>query len=155
RSAGGRPMTAVTTRRPVDDRRPAGRFPAARPARGRALTRFARRLPGRLLTLVLLIVVIYPLAWLFLGSLKSQSDYLNSPSYSLPADWMRGNSKAAWVTGELGIYIRNSVTAVLPALALVIVGGSAAGFALQVMRWRLSRPVMLLFLAGIMVPSQM
>ena len=148
-------MTAVTTRRPVDDRRPAGRFPVARPPRGRALTRFARRLPGRLLTLVLLIVVIYPLAWLFLGSLKSQSDYLNSPSYSLPAHWMWGNYKAAWVTGDLGIYIRNSATAVLPALALVIVGGSAAGFALQVMRWRLSRPVMLAFLAGIMVPSQM
>jgi len=44
---------------------------------------------------------------------------------------------------------------VLPALALVILLGSAAGFALQVMKWRLSPTVMLLFLAGIMVPSQM
>jgi raffinose/stachyose/melibiose transport system permease protein len=102
-----------------------------------------------------LIVVVYPLVWLFLGSLKSQSDYLNNPSYSLPTHWMWGNYKAAWVTGDLGVYIRNSVTAVLPALALVIALGSAAGFALQVMKWRLSRPVMLLFLTGIMVPSQM
>ena len=68
---------------------------------------------------------------------------------------MWGNYKAAWVTGDLGMYIRNSVTAVLPALALVILLGSAAGFALQLMRWRLSRPTMLLFLAGIMVPTQM
>lgn len=148
-------MTAVTARPPVDDRRPTGRLPGARPPRSRALTRFARRLPARLLTLVLLIVVVYPLVWLFIGSLKSQSDYLNHPSYSLPTHWMWGNYKAAWVTGDLGIYIRNSATAVLPALALVIGLGSAAGFALQVMKWRLSRPVMLVFLAGIMVPSQM
>jgi raffinose/stachyose/melibiose transport system permease protein len=147
-------VTAVTTRHPVGDRRPAGRAPAAAPARG-MLARFARQLPGRLLTLVLLIVVAYPLAWLFIGSLKSQSDYLNNPTYSLPTHWMWGNYKAAWVTGDLGIYIRNSVTAVLPALTLVILLGSAAGFALQVMKWRLSRPVMLMFLAGIMVPSQM
>jgi raffinose/stachyose/melibiose transport system permease protein len=123
--------------------------------RARTLRRMARRLPARLLTLVLLVVVIYPLVWLFLGSVKSQYDYLNRPTFSLPSHWMWGNYKAAWVTGELGIYIRNSVTAVLPALALVILLGGAAGFALQLMRWRLSRPTMLLFLAGIMVPSQM
>lgn len=121
----------------------------------RSVGRFVRRLPARLLTALLLVVVIYPLVWLFLGSVKSQADYLNRPAFSLPEHWMWGNYKTAWVTGDLGIYIRNSVTAVLPALALVIVLGSAAGFALQVMRWRLSRPTMLLFLAGIMVPSQM
>ena len=122
---------------------------------GRVLRRMGRRLPARLLTLLLLVVVIYPLVWLFLGSVKSQYDYLNRPAFSLPSQWMWGNYKAAWVTGDLGIYIRNSVTAVLPALALVILLGGAAGFALQLMRWRLSRPTMLLFLAGIMVPSQM
>jgi raffinose/stachyose/melibiose transport system permease protein len=145
----------VTARRPIHDRRPPGRVRAAGPGRRRPLSAAARRLPGRLLTLVLLIVVVYPLVWLFLGSLKSQSDYLNSPSYSLPTHWMWGNYRAAWVTGDLGLYIRNSVTAVFPALALVILLGSAAGFALQVMKWRLSRPVMLMFLVGIMVPAQM
>ena len=145
-------MTTATAPRPVAQR------PARRPgppASRRAVGRFTRRLPARLLTLVLLIVVVYPLVWLFLGSLKSQYDYLNTPTYTLPTHWMWSNYKAAWVTGDLGLYIRNSVTAVLPALTLVIILGSAAGFALQVMKWRLSRPVMLLFLAGIMVPSQM
>jgi raffinose/stachyose/melibiose transport system permease protein len=144
-------VTAATARRPA---RSAPRPPVPRQPR-RAITRAARRVPARLLTLVLLIVVVYPLVWLFLGSLKSQYDYLNTPTWSLPTHWMWGNYKAAWVTGDLGLYIRNSVTAVFPALALVILLGGAAGFALQIMRWRLSRPVMLLFLAGIMVPAQM
>ena len=146
-------MATATASQRTDDRSAAGRAPATVPRR--ALGRFARRLPARLLTALLLVVVIYPLVWLFLGSLKSQADYLNGSAFSLPAHWMWGNYKAAWITGDLGIYIRNSVTAVLPALALVIVLGSAAGFALQLMRWRLSRPTMLLFLAGIMVPTQM
>ena len=141
--------TAIADRTGNTERGTAPRRP------GRTLRRAGRRLPARLLTLVLLVVVIYPLVWLFLGSVKSQYDYLNRPTFSLPSHWMWGNYKAAWVTGELGIYIRNSVTAVLPALALVILLGAAAGFALQLMRWRLSRPTMLLFLAGIMVPSQM
>ena len=146
-------MTATSASRIVRDR-PARRPDAQRTAR-RSVTRFTRRLPGRLLTLVLLIIVVYPLVWLFLGSLKSQYDYLNTPTYSLPTHWMWGNYEAAWVTGDLGLYIRNSTTAVFPALALVILLGSAAGFALQLMKWRLSRPVTLVFLAGIMVPSQM
>jgi raffinose/stachyose/melibiose transport system permease protein len=145
---------ATTTALDQTGRRSAARgIPPRRPRR--TLTRFTRRLPARLLTALLLVVVIYPLVWLFLGSVKSQADYLNQPTFSLPTHWMWGNYKAAWITGDLGIYIRNSVTAVLPSLGFVIVAGSAAGFGLQVMRWRLSRPTMLLFLAGIMVPSQM
>lgn len=144
-------MNALTAPSPT---RRAPRPPAPRRPR-RAAVRLARRLPSRVLTLALLIVVVYPLVWLFLGSLKSQYDYLNTPTYTLPTHWMWGNYKAAWVTGDLGLYIRNSVTAVFPALALVILLGGAAGFALQVMKWRLSRPVMLLFLAGIMVLAEM
>jgi raffinose/stachyose/melibiose transport system permease protein len=146
-------VNTATTSRPVGDRA-VRRAPAPRTPR-RAVTRFVRRLPARLLVLVLLIIVVYPLVWLFLGSLKSQYDYLNTPAYTLPTHWMWGNYKAAWVTGDLGLYIRNSVIAVFPALTLVILLGSAAGFALQVMKWRLRRPVMLLFMAGIMVPAQM
>jgi raffinose/stachyose/melibiose transport system permease protein len=145
--------TETAAPRPVGDRA-VPRAPGSSAPR-RAVIRFARRLPARLLILLLLIIVVYPLVWLFLGSLKSQHDYLNTPSYTLPTHWMWGNYKAAWVTGDLGLYIRNSVIAVLPALALVILLGSAAAFALQLMRWRFSRAVTLLFLAGIMVPSQM
>jgi raffinose/stachyose/melibiose transport system permease protein len=117
--------------------------------------RFLKRLPARILIAILLVVELYPLVWLFIGSLKSQSDHLNRPTWSLPTHWMWGNYKTAWITGNLGTYIRNSLIAVLPSLALVVILGAAAGFGLQVMRWRLRGPVMLIFLAGIMVPAQM
>jgi raffinose/stachyose/melibiose transport system permease protein len=117
--------------------------------------RSLRRLPARVLVAVLLVVELYPLVWLFLGSLKSQSDHLNRPTWSLPTQWLWSNYRTAWVTGNLGVYVRNSAVAVLPSLVLVVLLGAAAGFGLQVMRWRLRGPTMLIFLAGIMVPSQM
>jgi raffinose/stachyose/melibiose transport system permease protein len=145
-------MATVTAHRPTGST-------ASRPVepdRSRTRARwFVRRIPARLLIGLLLIVELYPLVWLLLGSFKSQSDHLNRPTFSLPTQWMWSNYRTAWVTGNLEVYIRNSILAVLPSLALVIVVGTAAGFGLQVMRWRLRRPAMLIFLAGIMVPSQM
>ena len=129
---------------------------SARPVRATKRTaRFWRELPARVAIAVLLVIEIYPFIWLFLGSVKSQNDYLTRSALSLPTHWIWGNYRTAWVTGQLGTYIRNSLIATLPSLAAVIVLGVAAGFALQVMRWRLRRGVMLMFLAGIMVPSQM
>ncbi|HEX5115417.1 MAG TPA: carbohydrate ABC transporter permease [Pseudonocardiaceae bacterium] len=114
-----------------------------------------RRLPARVLVAILLVIEVYPLVWLFLGSLKSQSDHLNRPTWSLPTHWLWSNYRTAWVTGDLGVYFRNSAIAVLPSLALVVLLGTAAGFGLQVMRWRWRGTTMLVFLAGIMVPAQM
>lgn len=143
----------TTTARPTTA---AHHIPGSRPGNSRRRSRhFLRRQPVRLLITILLIIEIYPMIWLFLGSLKSQSDHLNRPTWSLPTHWIWGNYTTAWVTGNLGTYIRNSLIAVLPSLALVIILGTAAGFGLQVMRWRLRSSVMLVFLAGIMVPSQM
>jgi raffinose/stachyose/melibiose transport system permease protein len=109
----------------------------------------------KLVVLGLLVVVIYPLFWLVTGSFKTQSEFISQPIWSLPShlDW--GNYTAAWTTGHMGIYLRNSITAVLPALALIIILGVAAGFALEVMVFRGRASVLLYFLLGIMIPGQM
>ncbi len=109
----------------------------------------------KLAILVLLVVVIYPLFWLVTGSFKTQNEFISQPIWSLPShlDW--GNYTAAWTTGHMGDYLRNSVTAVLPALALIIILGVAAGFALEIMVFRGRASVLLYFLLGIMIPGQM
>jgi raffinose/stachyose/melibiose transport system permease protein len=104
---------------------------------------------------LLLVIEIYPLAWMFLTSLKSQSDYLNRSTWSLPTVWEWGNYAQAWTTGNIGLYVRNSLLAVIPSLALILVLGTAAGFGLQVMVWKRRNLTLVIFLAGIMVPSQM
>ena len=117
--------------------------------------RALRRLPGRILVGVLLFLVVYPLIWLVSGSFKTQDEFLNESPWSLPSGLELSNYSEAWTTGHLGTYVRNSILAVGPSLLLTIALGVAAGFALEVMVWRGRSLVLLVFLAGIMVPSQM
>src|SRR5260370_42533134 len=49
----------------------------------------------------------------------------------------------------------NSVLAVFTSLALIRLISVAAGFALEVMRWRGRNTILLIFLAGVMGPLQM
>ncbi|MDR1077683.1 MAG: carbohydrate ABC transporter permease [Propionibacteriaceae bacterium] len=124
---------------------------AVRPARRRRW----RRAPLGLVVAVLLVIEVYPLLWLFLGSLKTQDEFLNRPTWALPADWLNfDNYVQAWRSGISGDLL-NSALAVFPALAVIVICGAAAGFALEVMVWKGRGGVLLLFLGGIMIPSQM
>ncbi|TFV99786.1 carbohydrate ABC transporter permease [Leifsonia flava] len=116
--------------------------------------RFFARLPIRILIAVLLIVEIYPMLWMFLGSFKTQSEFLNDPFWALPKTWSLDNYVEVFDSG-FGHYIVNSIIVVFPSLALILLFGVAAGFALEVMVWKGRGTVLLLFLAGIMVPTQM
>ncbi|MGN6426137.1 MAG: carbohydrate ABC transporter permease [Leifsonia sp.] len=117
--------------------------------------RFLRRLPMNILIGLLLIVEIYPLVWILLGSFKTQSEFLNDPFWTLPNSWDVSNYVSAFTTGNMGRYILNSVLTVFPALFLTIALGVAAAFALEILVWKGRGAVLLLFLAGIMVPGQM
>jgi raffinose/stachyose/melibiose transport system permease protein len=123
--------------------------------RHRTAARFVRRLPLRLAIAVLLIIEIAPLVWLLLSSFKTQNEFLTQPSWMLPAQLNFDNYVVALTEGNVGTYIRNSAIATIPSLALIVILGVAAGFALEVLVWRGRNRVLLAFLVGIMVPGQM
>ncbi|WP_104182136.1 carbohydrate ABC transporter permease [Arthrobacter sp. B0490] len=125
-----------------------------RRSRSRAGRRWAK-LPVHLLIALLLVVELYPLLWLVLGSFKTQQEFLNDPVWSLPGSLNFDNYIEAWTTGNIAVFVANSLMATLPSLALIIILGVAAGFALEVMVWKGRNGVLLIFLTGIMVPGQM
>ncbi|HKP08674.1 MAG TPA: carbohydrate ABC transporter permease [Microbacterium sp.] len=146
-------MTTTTEPRPSITESHRSTDPGSGPSR---LLRGLRRVPMWIVIGVLLIAVVYPLFWMLTGSLKTQEEFLNNPTWALPEDWTNfSNYVEAWTTGNLGTYIRNSILAVFPSLFLTITIGVAAGFALEVMVWKGRGPVLLAFLAGIMIPGQM
>ncbi|MCB2175586.1 MAG: carbohydrate ABC transporter permease [Actinomycetales bacterium] len=114
-----------------------------------------RRLPGVLGVGFLLLLVVYPMLWILLGSFKQQDEFLSEPFWALPRSWSLTNYVSAFVDGGLGIYIRNSALVVFPSLLLILAFGVAAAFALEVLVWKGRSSVLVLFLAGIMVPTQM
>ena len=118
----------------------------------------AGRLAGRLLIgvaiAVLLVIEVSPLLWLLLSSFKTDSEFTLKPLWALPTglDWQ--NYAAALTTGNISTYFLNSILTVFPALVLILLFGLAAGFALEVLVWRGRNTVLLVFLAGILVPVQ-
>jgi len=114
-----------------------------------------RRIPTIIVIIVLVLVMGYPLVWMFLNSLKTNTDFLNNPSYALPESWAWENYAKAWETGNLAVTITNSLLAVVPSVLIIALLGTAAGFALEVMIWKGRNTVLLVFLAGIMIPGQM
>jgi raffinose/stachyose/melibiose transport system permease protein len=121
----------------------------------RRATRMLRRAPIWLLVAVLLVIVGYPLIWLLLGSFKSQREFLEAPTWALPEQWNFDNYIVAWDTAGLGQSLFNSAITVLPSLFLMLLLGTAAAFALEVLVWKGRSGVLIIFLAGIMVPTQM
>lgn len=126
-----------------------------RDRRPRGSKRFLRRVPANALIVLLLAIEILPLIWLLLNSFKTQDEFLNAPTWALPEGLNWQNYADAWTTGNIGQYLMNSIVAVFPALLFMLLFGVAAGFVLEVMVFKGRAGLLLLFLAGIMVPGQM
>jgi raffinose/stachyose/melibiose transport system permease protein len=122
--------------------------------RRNAVGKVVTRVPVWLLIGLLLVIEVYPLLWLLLSSFKTNIEFTQGAFYALPAHFDLQNYAQAWTSG-MGVYFLNSILTVFPSLALILALSLAAGFALEVMKWRGSNSVMLMFLAGIMVPLQM
>ncbi|HET7725296.1 MAG TPA: carbohydrate ABC transporter permease [Propionibacteriaceae bacterium] len=104
---------------------------------------------------LLLVVVLYPQAWLILGSFKTQNEFFTEPTWSLPKHFSFDNYVTALTTSNVGQMYLNSITVTLPSLALMLLVGIAAGFALEIMVWKGRNSTLLYFVAGLMVPGQM
>lgn len=145
-------MTAPVLTRPVAaDTPPAPRIRRA-PARSPRLS-----VPRTLLTVTIVLIVIvqvYPLAWLFLTSFRTASDFAGGNPFALPSDYTLDNYARAFATGDLGLNIVNSLIVTLGSSALIVVAGMMAAFALQVLGFRASGFVRALLLLGIIVPVQ-
>ncbi|TMR15903.1 carbohydrate ABC transporter permease [Nonomuraea turkmeniaca] len=75
------------------------------------------------------LTALFPLLWLLSGSLQSLTELLSNERF-LPADPQWHNYVTAWVQGELGIYLRNSVLYTGSAVIGILLVSSLAGYAL-------------------------
>lgn len=143
-------MTETQTLLHADISRKTSPRPGARRAR-----RIVRRIPVWLIVTVLLVVVLYPQLWMILGSFKTQTEFLSNPTWALPEALNLDNYIQALTRGNVAVNYRNSLLVTLPSVALIVLLGVAAGYALEVMIWKGRNATLLLILAGIMVPGQM
>jgi multiple sugar transport system permease protein len=99
------------------------------------------------------LATIYPLVFTLNVALKTRHEYILdrfSPTQSLRWD----NLITAWTSGGISRYFINSLIVVTFAVALLLLLGSMAGFALSHLRFRGSRMLLLACLAALFIPFQ-
>ncbi|GAB2738651.1 carbohydrate ABC transporter permease [Arthrobacter bambusae] len=109
---------------------------------------------SRALIVLIVVVQVYPLAWLFLTSLRNEHDFATGDPFALPSSISFDNYVRAFQTGNLGQNILNSFIVTMGANLLIVLLGMMAAYALQVLGFRFSKFVRGLFLIGIIVPVQ-
>jgi raffinose/stachyose/melibiose transport system permease protein len=132
--------------------------PKTRPQRhgpGRVLAGVSRRTLTNVLIALILIIEIYPLFWIFTSSFKNQDDFTTRPLWSMPERWNFHNYVTAWFTGDIGTTARNSLIVTVVSMVVILLIGSAAAFALEVMIWRGRTSILLFVIGGLMVPTQL
>jgi len=102
------------------------------------------------------VLVVYPMFWLMVTSLKSDRDIFLKP-FDLPAlnELRWDNFSSAWTRGRFGVYFLNSVLVTGVTVVLTVLLASMAAYALARFTFRGSRMLLFYILAGLMIPGQL
>ena len=101
-----------------------------------------------LITLAVTIVV--PVAWVFLASIKQNSEFYGSP-WTLPAGFYWQNFVNAWNSAKMGSYMINSVIVTVLALGLLLIVALPAAYCLSRFQFRGRKILNTCFMAGLFI----
>jgi raffinose/stachyose/melibiose transport system permease protein len=100
------------------------------------------------------LLVLLPMLFMVLSSFKATREIFQRP-FSLPAHLMWQNYAAVWDAAHFSVYFRNSVVVAVASMALILLTGTLAAYALGRYRFRGNDLIYLYFLTGIMVPIRL
>lgn len=105
-----------------------------------------------IILLLILIYQIYPVIWMVITSFKSPSDVQNRSTFSLPDPIFLENYINAIKKSDLLLYFKNSIVITFATLVLIVILGSLAAFAIEILKFKYSKTVLSYFLLGITIP---
>lgn len=100
--------------------------------------------------LTLAVVIIVPVAWVFLASIKQNSEFYGNP-WTLPATVYWQNFVDAWNAASMGSYMLNSVAVTALSLVILLVVALPAAYCLSRFRFRGGRFLNTCFMAGLFI----
>ncbi len=110
------------------------------------------RVLTHLILLFFTILIVYPVGWMFLASLKSNSEIVTNV-WGLPQTLQWENYRGAWESGKLGYALFNSVVVSLGTVLLVTLFGALAAFAFAKFHFRYALALFLLFVFTMHAPA--
>lgn len=101
--------------------------------------------------ILLAISIIVPVAWVFLASLKDQSDLVRGNPFDMPTQLMWSNFADAFVKARMGKYLINTVIVTALALVMLLVVALPASYVLARFKFAGKKFYTGLFMAGLFV----
>lgn len=109
---------------------------------------------GRIAFLTALsLIMFFPIFWMVLSSVKAPSEVIKR-SVFWPSTLYWENYVVAFNAAPFGRYFINSFTMAALTVMAQVITGSLAGFGFAKMRFRLNKPLFLLLLCSMMIPSE-
>ena len=99
---------------------------------------------------LLAISIIVPVGWVFLASIKENSEFYGSP-WKLPKSFYFQNFVEAWGSARMGEYMLNSVIVTAFALVILLVVALPAAYCLSRFKFKLRKILNILFMAGLFI----
>ena len=98
------------------------------------------------------VLQIIPLFWLLTFSLKDNTDIFQGNMIGLPKIWHFENYAHAFMGGNVGRYLVNSIIVTTATIMIVCMASLMASYALIRMKWRLRKLFQMMFIMGITIP---
>ena len=110
-----------------------------------------RNIPSHVVLIIWSFIVLFPLWVMVINSFKDRLSIYQNP-FGLPKKWNVVNYSTVLGDGDFLVYFRNSFVVVVLSLAMVLIAGSLASYALANWRGKVQRIVYFFFVAGMMLP---
>ncbi len=100
--------------------------------------------------ITLAVVILVPVAWVFMASIKQNSEFYGNP-WALPAGFYWQNFVEAWNAASMGSYMINSVLVTALSLALLLVIALPAAYCLSRFEFKGRKFLNTAFMAGLFI----
>jgi len=139
-------MTLMETRVPAVAETPAA------PGKRRSRRRQSPNVAGAAGAFCWLAIVLVPVYWLVLGSLRRQAGFLENNQWLPPGDATLDNYRTVLTSG-FGTYVVNSLIVTVATVVLVVLAALLAAYVIVRSRRRVTRAAFKAMLAGLAIPS--
>ena len=98
----------------------------------------------------LAIIILVPVAWVFMASVKQNSEFYGNP-WALPAGFYWQNFVDAWNSASMGSYMINSVLVTAMALGILLIVALPASYCLSRFKFKGGKFLNTAFMAGLFI----
>lgn len=114
------------------------------------------RIAYYIVSVTLIAFWLIPLFLAFTTSVKSMDEIMGTGAmWAFPQDWQFQNFAKVWTSVGMGRYVLNTIIITVPSVLFALLVSSLGAFALAMYQFKLNKTVLIMFIAGMLIPFQM